>query len=152
VPFNASAFVRALGGNKPDRIKQLQTIYNPDEFSQIDDAFKAARRMGDQFGRNFSGTGPYMEVRGIFDSLRQGALRTAATTGGHVLGLRKVANIMFNADGRRALIELSKVHPNTHRAASLAGFISALASGQQSRYPDHDANQPYAQGQGQDRR
>jgi len=136
VPFNASQFVRALGGDKPDKIKQLQAVFSSREFSQIDDAFQVARRLGDKFGANFSGTGPYMEVQSFLDSIKSRSASAIASASGKPLGLRKIANVMLNADGRAALIQLSKVPPKSRQAASLVGFLAALASGQESGKPN----------------
>ena len=107
----------------------------PERPHQIGDAINAARRLGDRFGYNGSGTGPYMEVRNLLDSFKQRSFAALASTGGEVGGLRKVANVMLNSDGRRALIELSRLPPNSHRAASLIGLISALSSGQRETHP-----------------
>lgn len=132
VPFNASRFVRALGGDKPERIKQLNAVFSADELSQLDDAFKVARRLGDNFGRNSSGTGPYMEARQFWDSLKSLSAKGIASSAGEVLGLRKVANVMLNADGRRALMQLSRLPPGSRQAASLLGVIAGLAAGQKT--------------------
>ena len=140
VPFNASQFVRTLGGDKPDKIKQLQAVFSADEFSQIDDAFSAARRLGDRFGYNGSGTGPYMEVQSFLQSIKDRSFAAVASTGGEALGLRKVANVMLNADGRRALIQLSKLPPQSRQAASLMGLLASLAAGQNTANPDDQQN------------
>lgn len=138
VPFNSSRFLRALGGDKPEKIKQLQAIFDPTEFREIDEAFNVARRLGDRFGYNGSGTGPYGEAAKLFETLRSLSYRAAATAGGEVIGLRKIANVMLNADGRRALVKLSTLPPGSRQAASLLGLISALMAGQ--NYPGSGVN------------
>ncbi|MBW8366801.1 MAG: hypothetical protein K0M70_02955 [Arenimonas sp.] len=136
VAFNAGTFLRTLGGDKPARLAQLRELYSAEEMSQIDDAFKVARRLGDRFGSNPSGTGPYMEVQSFLASVKQRSVEALASTGGEALGLRKIANVMLNADGRRALIELSKLPPQSRQAASLAGFLAGVIAGKQAVYPD----------------
>jgi hypothetical protein len=135
VPFNSALFMRALGGDKPDKIRQLQAIYSADELKQIDDAFALARRMGDRTGYNSSGTGPYNEVQNFLRSIRDRSAQAVASTAGEVLGLRKIANVMLNADGRRALIQLSQLPPKSRQAASLVAFLGSLIAGQHVGYP-----------------
>jgi hypothetical protein len=130
VPFNASAFVRALGGDKAEKVKQLQATFSASEMRELDDAFRVARRLGDNFGRNNSGTGPYTEAMNFFQSLKSRSVQALSSSAGEALGLRKIANVMLNAEGRKALIELSKVPPGSRQATSLLGVISALAVAQ----------------------
>lgn len=133
VPFNASQFVRTLGGDKPDKIKQLQAVFGASEMRELDDAFRVARRLGDNFGRNNSGTGPYNEAMSFFESLKSRSVQAIASTGGEAMGLRKIANVMLHAEGRRALIQLSKLPPTSRQAASLIGLIGSLAAGKGSQ-------------------
>jgi hypothetical protein len=126
LPFNANKFVSVLGGGKPAKIAQLKAVFTPQEYAQIDDAFQAMRRLGDKFGANYSGTAPANEVLGIL----RGGIRGTVNVASQTLGMRKIANVMLNANGRRALIELSRLPPQSRQAASLAGYIAALASGQ----------------------
>ena len=63
--------------------------------------------------------------------LRGVGIKTAASVGSQVIGLRKMANVMLNADGRRAVVELSRLPPQSRQAASLAGYITALATSNQ---------------------
>ena len=128
LPLNAAKFVSALGGGKPAKIAQLRALFTPKEYAQIDDAFNAMRRLGDKFGANYSGTAPATEMLNL---LRGFGVKTAASVGSQVIGLRKMANVMLNADGRRALVELSRLPPQSRQAASLAGYITALATSNQ---------------------
>ena len=124
LPLNAAKFVSALGGNKPAKIAQLRALFSPQEYAQIDDAFNAMRRLGDKFGTNFSGTAPANEMLGIL----RGGIRGTVNVASQALGMRKMANVMLNANGRRALVELSRMPPQSRQAASLAGYITALAT------------------------
>jgi len=128
LPLNAAKFVSAMGGGKPAKIAQMKALFTPEEYSQIDDAFNAMRRLGDKFGANYSGTAPAAEMLGL---LRGFGIKTAASAGSQVIGLRKMANVMLNADGRRAVVELSRLPPQSRQAASLAGYITALATSNQ---------------------
>lgn len=136
IAFNAGSFLRTLGGDKPAKLAQLREMFSPEEMGQIDDAFAVAYRLGDRFGSNPSGTGPYNEVQSFLQSLKQRSVEAAASTAGEAMGLRKVANVMLNADGRRALIRLSQLPPQSRQAASLMAYLAALASGEQTVNPD----------------
>lgn len=140
VPFSAASFLRTLGGDKPAKLAQMREVFTPQEMRDIDDAFNIARRLGDRFGSNPSGTGPYNEVQSFLRSVKDRTGQALASTGGEALGLRKVANVMLESDGRRALIELSKLPPNSRRAATLLGYLSAVIAGQQASYPDVQEN------------
>lgn len=138
VEFNAALFMRSLGGDKPDKVKKLQALFTADEFNQIDDAIKIARRLGDRTGYNGSGTGPYNEAVKLFESLKQRSAQAIASSVGEGMGLHRVANVMLNADGRRAVMTLARLPPRSQQAASLLGYLSALAAGQQVSYPSNE--------------
>lgn len=141
IPVSAGGFIRALGGDKPDKVKRLQTIFSPQEMREIDDALNAFRRMGDKFGTNFSGTDPRAEARSVFEALKSGSGTAVASTAGEMSGLRAVSRLMLNSDGRRAVIELSKLPPNARRAPALVGYLSAVAAGQQMAYPEQESGE-----------
>lgn len=143
--FSPAAFLRALGGDSPAKIARLRETFGTDEMAQINDAFAVARRLGDRFGSNPSGTGAYNEVQTFLQSFREHSAQAAASTAGEALGLRKVANVMLNADGRRALIELSRLPPQSRQAAALMGTLSAIMAGKQQGGPAEQ--QPRARGQ-----
>lgn len=132
VPFNATGFVRAIGGDKPQKVERLQEVFAPGEMAEIRDAMEAARRMGDSFGRNFSGTGPYGEVvqasNGFVDAFKNASLRAAAGTAAPIAGFNNVARMMVDSKGRRALIELSRLPPGSKKANDLAAYLTATAS------------------------
>jgi len=124
LPLNANAFVRALGGDKPAKIARLKAVFTPKEYAQIDDAFQAMRRLGDKFGSNPSGTAVANEAFGVMRNGIRGLLNVST----QAMGMRKIANVMLNSDGRRALIQLSRVPPGTHKFTSLAGIVAAAAN------------------------
>ncbi|VEE52102.1 hypothetical protein [Stenotrophomonas maltophilia] len=132
VPFNAGGFIRAIGGDNPQKTGRLQQIFNPNEMAEIRDAMEAARRMGDSFGKNFSGTGPYNEVmqasNGFIDAFKNASVRAAAGTAAPIAGFNKVARMMVDSNGRKALIELSRLPPGTRRANDLAAYLAATAT------------------------
>lgn len=148
LPFSAGTFLRTLGGDKPAKVRQLHEVFSAEEMAEIDDAFDVARRMGDSFGRNNSGTGPYNEVQSFLQSIRQRSVEAVASTGGEILGLRKIANVMLNSDGRRALIELSRLPPESRQAASLAGFLAGVMAGKQPVQPNEADGQQRQDGRG----
>ncbi|MEW4985177.1 hypothetical protein [Stenotrophomonas geniculata] len=132
IPFNAGGFIRALGGDKPDKIEKLKATFDPSEMAEIMDALQAARRMGDKFGANFSGTGPYNELvqasNGFVDAFKNASIRAAVGTAAPIAGFNKVARMMVDSNGRKALIELSRLPPGTRRANDLAAYLAATAT------------------------
>lgn len=125
LPFNANGFVRALGGDKPDQVERLKQLFAPGEMSEVMDAMQAARRMGDKFGANFSGTGPYQEV---VQALRNFTLRGLSTTASTAMGFNRVARMMLNSDGRRALIELARAPAGSKQANDLVAQLAAISA------------------------
>lgn len=123
LPYNAGGFVRALGGDKPDKIERLRRIFDNEEMSEIDDALAAARRLGDKFGANFSGTGPYNEVA---NAMRDLTIRGVATTASTVTGFNRVAQLMLDSKGRRALIDLARLPPGTRKANDAAAYLASI--------------------------
>lgn len=132
IPFNANGFIRALGGDKPEKIEKLKATFDASEMEEIMDALQASRRMGDKFGANFSGTGPYNEVvqasSGFIDAMKNASLKAGVATAAPIAGFNKVARMMVNSDGRRALIELSKLPPGSRKANDLAAYLAATAT------------------------
>lgn len=135
VPVNAIQFIRAIGGDKPEKMRRLQAVFSADEMKELNDALSAFRRMGDKFGTNFSGTDPRAEARSVMGAIKSGSGTAIASTAGELSGLRAVSRVMLNSDGRKAVIELAKLPPNARRAPALAGYLSAIAAGQQMAYP-----------------
>lgn len=141
VPFSAATFLRSLGGDTPSKLVRLQATFGPEEMSQIEDAFAVARRLGDRFGSNPSGTGPYNEVQSFLASIKSRSAQAVASSAGEAMGLRKIANVMLNADGRRALIQLSKLPPESRQAAALVGTLAGLMAGKQAVEPNEGNRQ-----------
>lgn len=137
LPFNAGGFIRAMGGDRPDKIERLRTIFSRSEMAEIDDALNAARRLGDKFGANFSGTGPYNEMVGALRNFTVTGLSTTAAT---AAGFNNIARLMANSDGRRAVIELSRLPPGSRRANDLAAYLANIAA--VSRVDDSQQPQP----------
>lgn len=136
IPINPVQFINAIGGAKPQGLARLRAVMDDGEMREINDALQAMRRMGDKFGFNFSGTDPRREARSVIEAVKSGSGTAVASTAGEISGLQSVARLMLNADGRRALIELSRLPPNARRAPALAGYIAAIAAGQQMAYPE----------------
>lgn len=139
VAFNASGFMRQIGGNDPKRIALLRETLSNREMQQLEDAFAAIRRMGDKFGYNFSGTASATEAtqlyNGFFDRLKGLAGMGAANALAGVGGTQAVARAMLNADGRRAMIQLSRLPPGSRQAPALASYVLAVAAGQSAQNP-----------------
>ena len=116
-------FVKNVGDQK-----RLEAIYSPQEVAEINAAVNAARRMGDSTGYNFSGTAPAQEALGLMNRITQGGLKGAAHVAGWALGAKKLARLMDDNKGRAALLELSRLPPQSQRARELAAQISAMAA------------------------
>ena len=125
LPFNAGGFIRAIGGDKPDKVERLKALMEPGEMAEIMDALQASRRLGDSFGRNFSGTGPYNEMVSAIRNFTVTGLSTTATT---AAGFNKIARMMLDADGRRAVIELSRLPPQSKQANDLAAYLASFGA------------------------
>lgn len=118
-----SVFVKNVGDQK-----KLEAIYTPEEVSQINDAVNAARRLGDSTGFNFSGTAPAQEALGLMNQVTSGGLKAAVGAGSLALGSRKLAHLMNTNQGRRSLIELSRLPPGSKRFRELAAQITAITT------------------------
>lgn len=127
VPLNAGGFIRALGGNKPDQVAKLRTLFSGQEMDQIDDAFSAMRRLGDKFGANYSGTAAQAEV---MNAVKNFSVRGIASTLGSVAGLRRVAGAIANSDGRQAIVALSKAKPGSVEERAAAKILNQIATQQ----------------------
>lgn len=125
LPFSAGNFVRALGGDKPDRIERLRAIMDPGEMAEINDALQAARRLGDKFGANHSGTGAYNEMS---QALRNFTVRGLSTTAATAAGFNRIAKMMLDSGGRKALIELARLPPGSRKANDIAAYLSSVVT------------------------
>lgn len=116
-------FVKNVGDQK-----RLEAIYSPQEVAEINAAVNAARRMGDSTGYNFSGTAPAQEALGLMNRVTTAGLKGISEVGSMALGSRKLARLMNDNKGRAALLELSRLPPQSQRARELAAQISAMAA------------------------
>ena len=116
-------FVKNVGDQK-----KLEAIYSPAEVAEINDAVNAARRLGDSTGYNFSGTAPAQEALGVMNRITGAGVKGAMQVGGLALGSRKLATLMNNNEGRRALLELSRLPPQSQRARELAAKLAAITA------------------------
>ena len=125
VALRGNAFINALSRGDKDGAK-MRAMFNAKEVADIRDAFATIQRFGDKTGYNFSGTAPMNEALGVMNSLKDWTLKGAASAGGTVFGTRAVAKLMMDEGGRRAVMQLSRLPPQSRQAAQLAAYISAL--------------------------
>lgn len=118
--------------------KKLEAVYSPKELAQIDDALNAARRLADKTGYNFSGTAAQSELLGMLRSIGSGSLKGVATGAGMALGARSIARVMTDSQGRAALLQLSRLPPNSERARELAAKIIAISHAADNGEPSNE--------------
>ena len=116
-------FVKNVGDQK-----RLEAIYSPAEVSEINAAVNAARRLGDSTGYNFSGTAPAQEALGLMNRVTTAGLKGISEVVSLALGSRKLARLMNDNKGRAALLELSRLPPQSQRARELAAQLSAVTA------------------------
>jgi len=116
-------FVKNVGDQK-----KLEAIYTPEEVAEINAAVNAARRMGDSTGYNFSGTAPAQEALGLMNRVTSAGLKGISEVGSMALGSRKLARLMNDNKGRAALLELSRLPPQSKRARELAAQVAAMTA------------------------
>ncbi len=125
VALRGNKFITALTQNDKNGAK-MRAMFNAKEVADIRDAFATIQRFGDKTGYNHSGTAAQQEVLGVMNSLKEWSLKGAASAGGAVFGSRAVAKLMMDEGGRRAVMQLSRLPPQSRQAAQLAAYISAL--------------------------
>ena len=123
-------FVKNVGDQK-----KLEAIYTPEEVAEINAAVNAARRMGDSTGYNFSGTAPAQEALGLMNRVTSAGLKGISEVGSMALGSRKLARLMNDNKGRAALLELSRLPPQSKRARELAAQVAAMTAADDSGEP-----------------
>lgn len=123
-------FVKNVGDQK-----KLEAIYTPEEVAEINAAVNAARRMGDSTGYNFSGTAPAQEALGLMNRVTSAGLKGISEVGSMALGSRKLARLMNDNKGRAALLELSRLPPQSKRARELAAQIAAMTAADEGGEP-----------------
>ena len=116
-------FVKNVGDQK-----RLEAIYSPAEVAEINAAVNAARRLGDSTGYNFSGTAPAQEALNLMNRVTTAGLKAISEVGSMALGSRKLARLMNDNKGRAALLELSRLPPQSQRARELAAQLSAMTA------------------------
>lgn len=123
-------FVKNVGDQK-----KLEAIYTPEEVAEINAAVNAARRMGDSTGYNFSGTAPAQEALGLMNRVTSAGLKGISEVGSMALGSRKLARLMNDNKGRAALLELSRLPPQSKRARELAAQVAAMTAADEGGEP-----------------
>lgn len=123
-------FVKNVGDQK-----KLEAIYTPEEVAEINAAVNAARRMGDSTGYNFSGTAPAQEALGLMNRVTSAGLKGISEVGSMALGSRKLARLMNDSKGRAALLELSRLPPQSKRARELAAQVAAMTAADEGGEP-----------------
>jgi len=104
--------------------KKLEALFTTKELAEVDDILNGARRLGDKTGYNFSGTAPASEAIGLMQKAAQGGIRGLAEVAGIVGGLRTISNGMANANGRKALLEMTKPNLTKQRLRELGTAFS----------------------------
>jgi hypothetical protein len=144
-----TAFVRALNGQHAQGQAWAKALLEPGELTQLNNAFKAAQRLGDKTGFNFSGTASALEG-GVEKAARDAGNVTPLGVVSRVIGgassrltSKKLAAAMVDPDGRKALLKLSQLPPQSKQAASLLGYITALSnSGADSEEDQNQSGHP----------
>lgn len=119
--------------------KKLTAVFSPGEVQEIDDALQVARRLSDKTGYNFSNTAPMQELLQLVNGVKSLSVKGVASTAGQALGTQKIARLMANADGRRALLEISRLPPRSDRVARLAAQIGAIVGTDEFAEPKRKA-------------
>jgi hypothetical protein len=120
------AFVKALSDNQ-----KLNAMFDPGEFSEIGDAVNAAKRIADKTGTNFSGTATAAEGFGLMKSiggLLMGNVAPAAGMATQAMGMRSVASIMANSEGRAVIRQMAALPAGSNRFRELAAKLAAIAA------------------------
>lgn len=131
-----NVLIKSLGDSA-----QLRAVFSPQELSQITAGLDVARRLSDKTGYNFSGTASQAEALSMMNSLKDMSLKGAASVGGQALGTRKIAQLMTDANGRAALLKLSRLPPQSNEARRLAAQIAALVGVQDAGGNQTQGNQ-----------
>jgi len=117
--------------------KRLEAVFSPSELSEINAGLNVARRLGDSTGYNFSGTAAQQEALSLMNRATNAGLKGAAHTVGGIFGTRELARIMNNADGRRTMLEMSRLGPKSQRFRELAAKLTAISSTQGGSDPNN---------------
>lgn len=126
-------FVKALGDDQ-----KLSSMFEPGELSQIGDALSAAKRISDKTGANFSGTAPAAEVMGMLHtagSALYGNFMPAAGMATEAMGMRSVANVMANSQGRAVIQRMAALPAGSNQFRELATKLAAIAGSENVGQP-----------------
>jgi hypothetical protein len=129
-----NAFVRALNGHTAQGKAWATAMFEPNELAQLNNAFRAAQRLGDKTGYNFSGTAAQLEadptLLGAAGSALKGNFGTAAgkLSGaiGKMLTSSRLAAAMADPNGRKALLQLERLPPGAAKARELTAYLATL--------------------------
>jgi hypothetical protein len=125
------AFVRALGGHTPQGQAWARALFDPPEFTQLSNAFRAAQRLGDKTGFNFSGTAQQIENLGLnIPTSTLGVAQKAASGTARTLARKRLVAAMESPDGRKMLLQLSRLPPGAPEARTLAARMAAIGVAQ----------------------
>ena len=138
LPMQPGEFQRALyGGSGAKAITsgkaRIEAMFEPGELAEIQKSLGAVRRLGDMTGYNSSGTASQMEpeLGGAAMSALHGNFGTAASKATSAIsGLltnQRVAAAMADPNGRKALLQLSKLPPEAAKARELTAYLATFA-------------------------
>jgi len=131
-------FVRAIyGGSTPKAIANGQAwakaMFDPGELADIQKAVGVAKRLGDMTGYNASGTAPMLE-QGLTDIATKAAMGSKIGMAQKAVGLandffasKRLAAAMADPNGRKALLQLQKLPPESAKARELTSYLATLA-------------------------
>lgn len=122
--------------------KRLEAVFDPAELQAIQHGVDVARRLSDKTGYNFSGTAGQSEILNLLNN-PLGGLKTMGNIGlGKVaqlatkgLGARQVAQVMNDADGRAALLQISRLPPGSAAAREASARVAAILATQNGGQP-----------------
>lgn len=115
--------------------KKLEAMMGPKELKEINDSLDVARRLADKTGYNFSGTAAQNQLMEMVRAVGNPTIAAGVTIGGQAAGLRSIAKIMSNSQGRADLLQLSRLPPQSERARNLAAKLVAMSQTDEYRNP-----------------
>lgn len=135
--FNPNQFLSALGLKSGtagvEGMKRLEAIFGAGtrQWRDVQDLIGIARRMGDAYGKNFSGTSQanaFVQLLRDFTNVGIGSARRLGSTGLEFAGLQKIANSMkpgtidFGNLQPRPLIQPPRITTPLSRAAGVVAY------------------------------
>ena len=138
--FNPNQFLSALGLKSGktgvEGMKRLSELFGGEgsaSWAQMRDVIGIAKRMGDAYGKNFSGTSQanqFYELLRAFSGSTTALVKRIGSTGMEMAGLRKIANSMepgsinFGSLQRTSLIQPPRITDGLARAAGVVSYPS----------------------------